>query len=282
VEKKKAQKEMPNQKEKEDADILLVEAQKKFPFSVAELRTLFESKDVGALNEAGGPKELAKKLNSSIDKGLSKEEADLGFVERSLVYGTNKFAAPKSRWFFMFIWEAFNEAIIWILFVFAILSIVLGRFFPEKGHESTYWVEGVAVLFAIFIVAVVGGLNNWNQERQFRKLNERTKDKPAKFVRDGQLTNGFASQIQVGDLVVLDQGDMVPCDGIFVSGHALSLDESAMTGEPDALKKNEQKPFIISGTLVTDGSGVMLAIAVGLNSEWGILLASLQAKKRRR
>jgi len=271
---------MPNskQKEKEDADILLVEAQKKFPLSVAELRTLFESKDASAIKEAGGVKDIAKKLNSSIDKGLSKDEAEQGFVERSLVYGTNKFAAPKSKWFFLFIWEAFNEPIIWILFVFAILSIILGRFFPEKGHESTYWVEGVAVLFAIFIVAVVGGLNNWNQERQFQKLNERTKDKPAKYIRDGEIVNGFASQIQVGDLVVLDQGDMVPCDGIFISGHTLTLDESAMTGEPDALKKNEQKPFIISGTLVTDGSGIMLAIAVGLNSEWGILLASLQNK----
>lgn len=263
----------------QDPAIARAELKKRFKLEVSDLRELFVSKKLDVLKELGGPKGLAKKLDSNSEKGLTTEEADAGFNDRALFYGRNQFPRPKSHFFFEFVWEAFKEAIIIILTAFAIASIIFSRFYPEKGHEGTFFVEGTAVIIAVLIVSFVGGGNNWNQERQFQKLNERTKDRPAKVIRDGKIISTFASQIQVGDLVALEQGDLIPADGIYVSGHSMSADESAMTGEPDAIKKNETKPWLISGTLVNEGNGLMLAIAVGLNSEWGILLAALQKGK---
>lgn len=54
----------------------------------------------------------------------------------------------------------------------------------------------------------------------------------------------------------------------------LAIDESAMTGEPDAVKKSESKPFLLSGCQVSAGSGTMLVLAVGMNSEWGVTYRS--------
>ncbi len=99
------------------------------------------------------------------------------------------------------------------------MSFCVGLTDLEKGHEGTFFVEGTAVIIAVLIVSFVGGGNNWNQERQFQKLNERTKDRPAKVIRDGKIISTSASQIQVGDLVALEQGDLIPADGIYVSGH---------------------------------------------------------------
>lgn len=49
-----------------------------------------------------------------------------------------------------------------------------------------------------------------------------------------------------------------------------------MTGESVAIKKNEENPFLISGTNVTEGTAEMLVTAVGLNSAWGMLYKDLQ------
>lgn len=57
----------------------------------------------------------------------------------------------------------------------------------------------------------------------------------------------------------------------------LQVDESPLTGEADAIKKDFDDPFFMSGTAVLDGEGVMLVIAVGVNSTRGQIAASLDS-----
>ena len=98
----------------------------------------------------------------------------------------------------------------------------------------------------------------------------------------------------VGDIALLEPGEVVPCDGIFLSGHNVKCDESAATGEADAIKKapystclalkNAQNGavggepkrslpdlshldcFIISGSKVIEGVGQYVVVAVGTKS----------------
>ncbi len=44
-------------------------------------------------------------------------------------------------------------------------------------------------------------------------------------------------QVVVGDVVLLEPGEVTPCDGVFLSGHNVQCDESSATGESDAIKK---------------------------------------------
>lgn len=100
--------------------------------------------------------------------------------------------------------------------------------------------------------------------------------------------------ILVGDVMHLEPGDMIPVDGIFISGHNLKCDESSATGESDLLKKHpgnevytaidshrsfsKMDPFIVSGGKVSEGIGTFLVTAVGVHSSYGKILMSLRGR----
>jgi len=107
---------------------------------------------------------------------------------------------------------------------------------PE-GDPPVDWVEGVTILVAIVIVVLVGSLNDWQKERQFKVLNEKKEERFIKVVRDGREQLIDIHSIVVGDVVRLEPGDIIPCDGIFLSGHNVRCDESGATGESDTIKK---------------------------------------------
>ena len=81
--------------------------------------------------------------------------------------------------------------------------------------------------------------------------------------------------IVTGDLVVLEHGDQIPGDGLFVSGHNLRADQSPLTGEAEMVRIDEENPFLLSGCQIVEGDGLMLITAVGMNSQWGQVLANL-------
>jgi len=96
--------------------------------------------------------------------------------------------------------------------------------------------------------------------------------------------------VLAGDVLHLQSGDLVPADGIFISGHNIRCDESSVTGESDQKKKvpgnevinqmraavsaNKIDPFIISGSKVLEGTGTYLVTGVGLHSSYGKLIVA--------
>jgi Ca2+-transporting ATPase len=99
------------------------------------------------------------------------------------------------------------------------------------------WVEGVTILVAVAIVVVVGSVNDWQKEKQFKVLNEKREDRLVKVFRDGKEQMIHVQNVVVGDVVLFEPGEILPCDGIFLSGHNVRCDESGATGESDAIKK---------------------------------------------
>lgn len=102
----------------------------------------------------------------------------------------------------------------------------------------------------------------------------------------------------MGDIALLEPGEVVPCDGIFISGHNVKCDESGATGESDAIKKasyNEiletythtdsdhthKDCFIMSGSKVLEGVGKYVIVAVGDKSFNGrIMMGKLYANHK--
>lgn len=97
--------------------------------------------------------------------------------------------------------------------------------------------------------------------------------------------------IVVGDVLLLEPGDIVPADAILVEGHNVRCDESSITGESNTLKKvpanialentslcsafNEKyDPFILSGSKVLEGVGACIVTGVGINSCHGRTMMS--------
>ena len=129
-----------------------------------------------------------------------------------------------------------------LLSICAVVSLALGLFqdFGQTrpaGEPPVDWVEGVAIIVAIVIVVGVGSINDYQKEKQFEALNAKREERFIKILRDGREQLIDVQNVVVGDVVLIEPGDIIPCDGVFLSGHNVRVDESSATGESDAIKK---------------------------------------------
>ncbi len=87
----------------------------------------------------------------------------------------------------------------------------------------------------------------------------------ARVVRDGAPAELPVDRVVPGDLVLLEPGEQVIADGRVTEGRGLSLDESILTGESDAIAKGRGDE-VLSGAFCTAGSGAYVVEAVGADS----------------
>lgn len=102
------------------------------------------------------------------------------------------------------------------------------------GHG---WLEGTAILTAVVIVVGVGAGNDYAKEKQFRALYAKCDERTISVVRDGIIKEISIYSLLVGDVVEIKTGEKLPVDGCLISANAMLADESALTGEPDAIHK---------------------------------------------
>jgi P-type E1-E2 ATPase len=92
-----------------------------------------------------------------------------------------------------------------------------------------------------------------------------------------------SQELLVGDILIVQIGDMMQVDGLLIEGSEVTMDESSITGESEMITKvtasqitrNEGSCFILSGSKIMDGSGKVLVCAVGPNTQMGKLQAFL-------
>ncbi|XP_002163645.2 plasma membrane calcium-transporting ATPase 3 isoform X1 [Hydra vulgaris] len=218
---------------------------------------------------------LVKALKSSAVKGLQGLPGEL--ENRRKVFGRNYIEPKPPKTFLMLVWEALKDTILRILIVCAIISLILGMVID---NVKTGWIEGFAILVAVAVVAMVTALNDWQKEKQFRQLQSKIDDDQViDVIRNGEVAKLKVVELLVGDIALLNYGDLVPADGILLQGNDLKIDESSLTGESDLVKKNLENPALLSGTHVMEGSGKFIVTAVGANSKSGIIMVLLGAGK---
>lgn len=255
----------------------------RYGFTASQLRELMENRGAEAvrtLESMGGIQEICNKLSSSPVEGLSGKE--LYLEERKLVFGSNSIPAPPQKKFIALVWAAFKDVTLMFLTVAAFISLGLyfyrpsGEDIDEDDHKYG-WIEGAAIITSVCVVVLVQAVNNYSKEKQFRGLQKRIQDEQ-KFcvIRNGVVEQVTLNEIVVGDVLQIKYGDLLPADGILIQSNDLKLDESALTGESNEVKKSDSfDPMLLSGTQVMEGSGKMLVTAVGLNSQAGIILSLL-------
>jgi Ca2+-transporting ATPase len=128
------------------------------------------------------------------------------------------------------------------LSICAVVSLALGLLQDSgttrpDGDPPVDWAEGVAIIVAVLIAVGVWSLTDWQKEKQFEGLNEKREERSVKVVRDGREQLIHVHDVVVGDIVLLEPGEVIPCDGVILSGHNVRCDESSATGESDAIKK---------------------------------------------
>jgi Ca2+ transporting ATPase len=264
--------------------------------------------DVDYLKRLDGYSFYEAGLCTSLKEGL--DETPEQRSHRSTIFDTNERPPDKPIRFCEFVLEALSDKIIIILIFAACVEIGIGLGFGRRPELD--WIDGFAIIIAVIVVTLVGSINNYNKEMQFRKLRLQDQQNRQVFIkRKGEWTKISEEALMVGDIMKLESGMTIPCDSLIIEGSA-EMDESAMTGEIDLigkgtlencldkadeiLQKREkakasnnkfigsshhevESPIILSGTQVDSGDGSALILTVGINSENGKIRATIEANK---
>jgi len=224
-------------------------------------KTLKSVKTMAAINGLDG---LLKGLESDMKNGISAQSVE----KRLQKYGKNELAEAELPTYMELLFEALQDPIMLMLLISAGVQLVLGYIpatsDPCHGPE-TAWLEPFIILVAVAVVSNVAAGTDYEKSRKLREMKEARKEMNKMSVyRDGKLVDMVTSEIVVGDLVSLTVGDIIPADGHFVEGADMEVDESSLTGEPVAIKKDDTKmPWIIGGTKVVKGNCTFVVMAVG-------------------
>ncbi|KAI3668106.1 hypothetical protein L6452_43181 [Arctium lappa] len=228
----------------------------------AKLTDLVKSKDLELLRDFNGVQGLAEALQTNLEDGISSQDTE----RRIMVFGSNtSLSRPKA--FSSFLVEAFKDTSKLLQLVFTAISL---GFMIKQKRSKQVWNDGGSIFVDVLIIAL-SALAKFIQARQFHQLSKKIN----KIIRIDVLRDRGRRQkisifdVVVGDVVVLNIGDRIPADGLFIDGHdhSLLVDESSMmsTGKSGRFIEIDAvtNPFLISGSKVIHGNYArMLVISV--------------------
>ena len=171
-------------------------------------KSQMKERNYKVLNSSGGTDTLLSKLQLDIGMGLTPEQVD----QNRSTFGTNAMESAPMKWFITLFIEAFDDQVLWVLIAAAVVSLVLSVY---PHIEPLGYIEGLAILVAVFIVAIVTAANDYSKELQFRaleKLNE--KGQRCTVKRDGKYRPIQPDDIVVGDIVLVKGGDQIFADAV--------------------------------------------------------------------
>lgn len=176
----------------------------------------------------------------------------------------------------------FKDLLVAILAVAALVSAVSGNV------EST-----VVILVVLVLNAVLGTVQTVKAEQSLASLKAMSAP-VAKVRRDGELVEVPARDVVPGDILVLEAGDLVPADGRVLESFSLKVNESALTGESEAVEKSadaieegqvgigDQANMVFSGSLVTYGRAEAVVAATGMRTEIGRIASLMNETEQRK
>ena len=198
------------------------------------------------------------------DQGLSAREV----TKRRKQYGPNQLREAKPRSPFRILLDQFKSVVIWILLAAGVLALVFAQ-----------WLEAAAILLVVLVNGGIGFVSEWRALRSMEALRRMGRTK-TRVRRGGQESEPPVPKLVPGDLVLLEAGDIVPADLRLIEANNLHADESALTGESEAVAKStepvdsgaplaERGNMLYKGTVITEGSAAAVAVATGMNTELG-------------
>ncbi|HAQ1051133.1 TPA: cation-translocating P-type ATPase [Enterococcus faecium] len=215
--------------------------------------------------------EVKKVTEADPDTGLSSQEVD----ERRKKQGLNKFdEAPKESMIKKF-FRSLSDFTTIILLVAAVIS-----FYTAFATEHGDLFEGLLIIAIVVINSVLAIVQEGNAEKALESLQDMNKQ-TATVIRDGKVTTVESEQLVVGDILVLESGDAISADARLIEASQLRVEESALTGESEAVEKDaafiaeedeslgDQLNMVFKGCTVAAGRGKAIVTAIGMVTEMG-------------
>lgn len=221
--------------------------------------------------------EVMKTLNVT-DQGLS----DYDVQKRQEVYGYNVLEEGKKTSTIAVFLGQFKDLLVIILIIAAFVSFLLGEV------EST-----IVIMIVVILNSILGTVQHVKAEQSLDNLKALTSP-IAKVMRNNQLIEISSEDIVVGDLLYLEAGDYINADGRLLESHNLHINESSLTGESIAVAKHidpirnsnvtvaDKKNMVYSGSFVTNGRGIVMVTAIGMQTEIGKIANLLDTAKEKK
>lgn len=197
-------------------------------------------------------------------------------------YGYNVLQEEKRKSPLKVFFSQFEDLLIVILIIAGIISMVTDN------------VESSIVIFCVIILnAIIGTVQYFKAEQSLKSLKNMYAP-VAKVIRNGKRQEILAKDLTVGDIIVLEAGDVIPADARIIESFSLQVNESALTGESEAVNKfvdviegenvalGDRKNMVFSSSLVTYGRGIGVVTAVGMQTEIGKIATLMNLTKNKK
>jgi Ca2+-transporting ATPase len=220
--------------------------------------------------------EVVKSSVTDIEKGLEEQEVK----NRTEKYGANVLETMKTVSPLEILFHNLNNIIVYLLIAASSVAFIMG--------DPT---EGIAVIIAILIAVLSGFISEYKAQKSVESLQKMTKT-ISKVIRDGTIKEVPSSEIVVGDLLFIEEGDSITADARLVKNKNFASIESSLTGESEAVDKDhettteedtplgDRKNMVYSGTAATRGNAYALVTSTGMDTEIGKISSMLKNGKK--
>jgi Ca2+-transporting ATPase len=176
----------------------------------------------------------------------------------------------------------FGDVLVILLLIATAISAAL--WLLERQSALPY--EAIAILAVVLLNALMGYIQESRAESAVAALRKMSADE-ANAIRDGERRSVPAAEIVRGDLILIEEGDIIPADARLIHSTALQTAEAALTGESLPVSKDiapvvgetglgDRHNMIFSGTAATYGRGKAVVTATGMQTEVGRIAGMLK------
>ena len=200
-------------------------------------------------------------MSSSLNKnGLSDDE-----VRESIEkFGNNSLVFKQDRVLF----DVLKGIVLEPMFIILLITCII---YFSVGQEK----EGIIMMISLFIVAGISFLQDYRSRNAVKSLQKISQSK-AKVKRNGSFKAINVDEIVLGDLLFLEEGEIIAADGLIVKSSDFSLNESILTGEAFPVSKSAtDNAEVYRGTMVVTGSAEVVVNAIGTKTMFGKIGFSL-------
>lgn len=195
---------------------------------------------------------------------------DSEVLESRKKYGTNSIGEYKKNSFIKLIIESLADPIIRIL----LIALAVKTIFLFKNFD---WYETIGILIAILTASFISSISEYSSDKAFKNLMNEVSNIKCKVKRNRKKEEICINDVVVNDLVYLESGDMVPADGVIISG-SVGIDESSLNGESKVIDKKIDNE-ILRGCVVMSGQAYMRVSKVGGETFYGKLASELKVEQ---
>jgi Ca2+-transporting ATPase len=219
-----------------------------------------KEKTVG-MKSPSSPQQVRMQKPASQQTGLSSAEV----LSSRKKHGSNQSELKEKSRFFTVLIDVVFEPMFIILLLSSFLYFILGKY-----------QEGVIMLVAIIIVSGISIFQESKSRSAVEALKNLTGPR-AKVIRNSELVQIQISEVVLGDIIIVEDGDTVPADAVLLKANDFSVNESMLTGESLPLYKGSEKEdkLIYKGTMVLSGSATAEVSAIGKSTKLGTIGDSL-------